>query len=180
MGLAELQAAASLSPGGGRSRLGPCRGVARAELSHVVGCLARLPAFEAAARELDLSVSCRITAGQAHHVAEPNRWGALLHLPLAIATAGAFLGRSVPDEAIAVGECDLAGCLYGLSHAVLAELTASLRAGELRGCQLLCPGTDTKNLPWNCGCRLAGADSLEGALRRVWPDLELHRDAWSH
>ncbi|HEV2294526.1 MAG TPA: hypothetical protein VGR35_11775, partial [Tepidisphaeraceae bacterium] len=128
--------------------------------------------------ELNLSVACRLPGGGALIPREATARAALLHLPLCLALAGACLGRGVPDADAAVGEADLAGRLRGLSAAALTELNAALRAGELRDARLLCPAGDTKFLPWNCGAELAGVATVESALRRAWPDLDLSAACW--
>jgi DNA repair protein RadA/Sms len=179
-GLAELQGAASLPPGGGRGRLGACRGIAPDEAMHVLRCLGRARGFEAVVPELDFAVACRSGDEHIGGARQQQRLrSSSLHLPLGVAIAGACLGRVISDDLVAVGEVDLGGRVYPGSRTCLSELTAALRAGEFRGTRLVCPSSDTKFLPWNCGCELAGVDTLEGAIRRVWTDLPVQLDAWS-
>jgi DNA repair protein RadA/Sms len=170
-GLAVLQVAASLPPGGGRGRLGSCRGVPRDEALHALGCLGRVAGFEQVVGELDFAVACRGMDGPVPVEGSRSK-ASLLHLPLCVALAGACLGREVPGELVAVGELDLAGRTYPLPPEVLAGLTPLLRAGGMRGTRVLCPAADMKYLLWNCQCPLIGARSAEEAVEGVWPDAE--------
>jgi DNA repair protein RadA/Sms len=177
-GIVQVQAAATLSsrpsdsPAAEVGRVNVCRGIARDEVRHAARCLATALEWDDVLRDLDLSVLCRPTV---MHAGSTTMGSDLLHLPLALAIAGACLCRELPTDLIVVGELDLAGQLMPLPTAFCSAANAAMRANELRGRRMVLPAGDARFLPWNCGCDLYGVSALRAAVGRAWPDLDVDR-----
>lgn len=177
-GLAELQVSAALPPQGSRGRLVACRGIDRDEASHVLACLQHVAPLGDLVRELDLSIALRPLEAQGHSPAQRRLDASVLHVPLALAVIAACVGREVHPDVVALGELDLAARPRELPRRWIEELTSMLRADEFSGKRLFCPASDTRLLPFTGNCWMWGVDSLEGAVRRLWPDLDLMVLQW--
>lgn len=177
-GLVEVQVSAALPALASRGRLIACRGIDRDEASHVLACLQHVGPFGDLLRELDLSIALRPLEEPHHSSAHRPLDASVLHLPLALAVIAACVGREVHPDVVAVGELDLAARPRDLPRRWIEEMTVMLRAGEFSGKRLFCPAIDTRLLPFAGNCWMWGVDSLEGAVRRLWPDLDLAAPEW--
>lgn len=166
-GLTQVQASVTLPMATGSAGKLIAPGLPKKEIEQLIDCCSQVRGLDLA--DLSYSIQCRL----------PGRMQYLCHfgLPLAIALVASYIRKSVPANAIYLGEVDLFRRVLDLPIDLVQALCSALDAGEVATpVTIFAPPSAVPHLPQsNARVRIEVCSMLEDVIAKTWPDLLLQR-----